>query len=41
MTPEQRRRNRIVGLVLLALVAAIFAWTFFRGSATLGGVAVK
>lgn len=41
MTPEQRRRNKIVGLVLLAIVLAIFAWTFFRGSGTLGGMAVK
>ncbi|MDM9558512.1 MULTISPECIES: cytochrome oxidase small assembly protein [Bordetella] len=41
MTPEQRRRNKIVGLVLLAIVLALFAWTFFRGSAILTGTAVK
>jgi len=41
MTPEQRRRNKIVGLILLAIVIALFAWTFFRGSAILTGTAVK
>jgi len=41
MTPEQRRRNRITGLILLAIVLAIFAWIFFRGPATLGGVAIN
>lgn len=33
MTPEQRRRNRIVGIILAIIVIAIFAWTFLRGSA--------
>jgi len=37
MTPEQRRRNKIAGLILLAIVIAVFAWTFFRGSAMLAG----
>lgn len=32
MTPEQRRRNRIAGIVLAIIVIAIFAWTFLRGS---------
>jgi len=41
MTPEQRRRNKTVGLILLAIVIAVFAWTFFRGSAILTGTAVK
>lgn len=41
MTPEQRRRNKTVGLILLALVLALFAWTFFRGSAILTGTAIK
>ena len=27
MTPEQRRRNRNIALILLALVAAVFVWT--------------
>lgn len=31
MTPEQRRRNKIVGLVLLAFVVFIFAWAMFKG----------
>jgi hypothetical protein len=31
MTPEQRRRNRILGLVLLVFVVAIFAWAMFKG----------
>ncbi|TFL15695.1 hypothetical protein CSC67_02935 [Pusillimonas caeni] len=33
MTPEQRRRNRIAGIILAIIVIAIFAWTFVRGSA--------
>ncbi|MBO9354266.1 hypothetical protein GG851_09680 [Bordetella petrii] len=33
MTPEQRRRNKITGLILLAIVIALFVWTFLRGSA--------
>lgn len=41
MTPEQRRRNKIAGLILLAIVLAVFAWTFFRGSATLAGSAIQ
>ncbi|MGN6457963.1 MAG: cytochrome oxidase small assembly protein [Achromobacter mucicolens] len=40
MTPEQRRRNKIAGLVLLVFVVAVFAWTVIRGSAWLTGKAV-
>jgi len=29
MTPEQKRKNRIVGFVLVALVLAIFLWAIF------------
>ncbi|MGO3122857.1 MULTISPECIES: cytochrome oxidase small assembly protein [Advenella] len=29
MTPEQKRRNRIVGLILAGLVVAIFLWAIF------------
>jgi len=36
MTPEQRRRNRITGLILAAIVAAIMVWTFLRGGNLLG-----
>jgi len=32
MTPEQRRRNKAVGLTLLAVVLAIFIWALFKGS---------
>lgn len=32
MTPEQRRRNKRVALILVALVAALFVWTFLRGT---------
>jgi len=32
MTPEQRRRNRIAGIILAIIVIAIFAWTFLRGA---------
>lgn len=40
MTPEQRRRNRIIGLVLLVFVVAVFAWAMFKGSSLFaGGVA--
>ena len=39
MTPEQRQRNRRLGITLFAVVAAIFAWVVFRGSDFLGGVA--
>lgn len=41
MTPEQRRRNRIVGLILVVFVAAVFAWTLLRGSSLLTGVALR
>lgn len=41
MTPEQRRRNKIAGLVLLAFVIAVFAWTVLRGSVLLSGVALS
>lgn len=40
MTPEQRRRNKIAGLVLLVFVVAVFAWTVIRGSALLTGKVV-
>lgn len=30
MTPEQRRRNRNLGLVLAVIVVAIMVWAFFR-----------
>lgn len=36
MTPEQRRRNRITGLILAAIVAAIMVSTFLRGGSLLG-----
>ncbi|WP_217906518.1 cytochrome oxidase small assembly protein [Bordetella genomosp. 11] len=39
MTPEQRRRNRIIGLVLLAFVVAVFAWAMFKGGNLFAGVA--
>ncbi|MGY6268157.1 cytochrome oxidase small assembly protein [Achromobacter denitrificans] len=41
MTPEQRRRNKIAGLVLLAFVIAVFAWTVLRGSSMLAGSAIS
>ncbi len=31
MTPEQRRRNRITGLILAVIVFAIMGWVFYRG----------
>jgi hypothetical protein len=31
MTPEQRRRNKTSGLVLLVIVVAIFAWAMLKG----------
>jgi hypothetical protein len=31
MTPEQRRRNKTAGLVLLVIVVAIFAWSMLKG----------
>jgi hypothetical protein len=37
MTPEQRRRNRIAGLVLLVFVIAVFAWTIFKGGSLFNG----
>jgi len=30
MTPEQRRRNVVTGLVLAAVVVLLFAWGIFR-----------
>ena len=36
-TPQQQRRNRKTALILLAIVLAVFAWTFFRGAVLLGG----
>lgn len=35
MTPEQRRRNRIAGVILLLFVLAVFGWTFLRGASLL------
>jgi len=32
MTPEQRRRNRKTGLILVAVVCAILVWSFVRMS---------
>ncbi|WP_242444330.1 cytochrome oxidase small assembly protein [Advenella sp. S44] len=29
MTPEQKRRNRITGLILFGLVIVIFLWAIF------------
>ncbi|HTK01782.1 MAG TPA: cytochrome oxidase small assembly protein [Bordetella sp.] len=37
MTPEQRRSNRIIGLVLLVFVVAIFAWAMFKGGSLFAG----
>ncbi|WP_232462469.1 cytochrome oxidase small assembly protein [Bordetella genomosp. 9] len=37
MTPEQRRRNRIAGVVLLVIVVAVFAWTIFKGASLFTG----
>jgi len=36
-SPQQRRRNRLMGLALAAAVLAIYAWVFMRGSAFMGG----
>ncbi|WP_232468087.1 cytochrome oxidase small assembly protein [Bordetella genomosp. 13] len=36
-TPEQQRRNRKTGIILLVFVAAVFAWTVFRGAVLLAG----
>ncbi|MDQ8030716.1 cytochrome oxidase small assembly protein [Bordetella genomosp. 1] len=41
MTPEQRRRNRIAGLILLVFVLAVFGWTFLRGGPMLSGMMGK
>lgn len=32
MTPEQRRKNRNLGIGLLIVVIAIMAWAFWRGA---------
>jgi hypothetical protein len=37
MTPEQRRRNKIIGLVLLVFVLAVFAWAMFKGGSLFTG----
>ncbi|KCB48439.1 coiled-coil domain-containing protein 56 protein [Bordetella hinzii 1277] len=39
MMPQQRRRNRIAGLILLAFVLAVFGWTFVRGAGFLARMA--
>jgi len=31
-TPEQRRRNKKTGLILAAIVAALFLWALVRGA---------
>jgi hypothetical protein len=31
MTPEQRRRSRRTGIILLVFVIAVMAWTFWSG----------
>ena len=31
MTPEQRRRNRNLGLVLAIIVFSIMGWVIYRG----------
>jgi len=38
-TPEQTRRNRKAGLILLVVVLAVFAWTFIRGASLMTGTA--
>jgi len=35
-SPQQRRRNRMMGLALAAIVLAIYAWVFVRGSELMG-----
>ncbi len=30
-TPQQRRRNRLMGIILAVIVLAIYAWVFLRG----------
>lgn len=32
MTPEERRRNVITGVLLAAIALALMVWTFVRGS---------
>jgi len=32
MTPQQRRSNKKTGLVLAAVVAALFLWALLRGA---------
>ncbi|WP_279628478.1 hypothetical protein [Bordetella genomosp. 12] len=39
MTAQQRRRNRVAGLILLLFVLAIFGWTFVRGAGFLSRMA--
>ncbi|MFT9638145.1 cytochrome oxidase small assembly protein [Alcaligenes phenolicus] len=36
MPPEQRRRNRRLGLLLAVFVIAVMVWTFLKGSQFLG-----
>ncbi|WP_226952964.1 cytochrome oxidase small assembly protein [Mesopusillimonas faecipullorum] len=31
-TPQQRRRNRLMGIILAIVVVAIYVWIFVRGS---------
>jgi hypothetical protein len=40
MTPEQRRRNRIIGLTLLVFVLAVFAWAMIKGGSLFAGSGV-
>lgn len=35
MTPEQRRKNRRLGLALAIAAIAIMAWAFWRGASLL------
>ena len=37
MTPEQRRKNRHTAIVLVIIILAIVAWTFWRGGSLGGG----
>lgn len=37
MTPEQRRKNRNLGIGLFIVVIAIMAWAFWRGAQLLTG----
>jgi len=36
ITPEQRRKNRKTGLIILAVVIAVFAWVFVRQTLLVG-----